>query len=60
MPAKAARAVKEHRFHFSDTRIQAIVNPGQILVVLGRNFPVGATTEGIAFDIRHSTIADIR
>ncbi len=60
MPAKATHAVKEHRFHFSDTRIQAIIKPSQILVVLGKNFSVGATTEGIAFDIRHLTIADVR
>ena len=41
--------MKEYRFRVSDTRIQAIIKPSQILVILGKD-PVGATTEGIAFD----------
>ena len=47
---EAVRAVREHSFRYFDAQIWATAKLNQVPVVLGEDFPVGATIEGVSFE----------
>lgn len=46
---EAARAVRDHQFHFWDAQIWATARLNQLSVIFSEDFDVGAVTEGVHF-----------